>query len=219
MSKKDSDSVLQVVNVIKEMLNSRGYNDDDELTSYAQMSTLEFSSIYDQSIQNGLSFGPISHEVLDDNKIILKIIFNTTRKSNIKDICESFFTEHGENIKILIVMKDRITPNITKEITQNTQYRNVEIFQMKNLMINITKHVLQPKFEIIYPKDELNIVKQYISSTTITPQQINQFKSKLPKIPKDDPISKFYGLKSGNILKITRMNEQSGRYITFRCCN
>ena len=143
MSKKDSDSVLQVVNVLSEMLEARGYKQDDELTSYSNMSSLEFSSIYDQSIQNGLSFGPIIHSILDNTKIVLKIIFSATKKANIKDICESFISEYGENIKILIVIKDRITPNISKELVQNVKYKNVEIFQIKNLMINITKHVLQ----------------------------------------------------------------------------
>ena len=54
-------------------------------------------------------------------------------------------------------MKDKITTNITKEINQD-KYKNVEVFQVKNLLVNITKHHLQPKFDIILPNDKIKRV-------------------------------------------------------------
>jgi DNA-directed RNA polymerase I, II, and III subunit RPABC1 len=198
------------------MIASRKYNADDELISYTQMSLEEFNEIYEQSIVNGLSFGPIEHSIIEDKKIVIKIIMYNTKKANIKDICESYIKEYGEDIHVILVMKDKITTNITKELSLS-KYKNVEIFQLKNLLINITKHVLQPKFDIVLENEEEDIVKQFVS-VKITKSVINQLKSKLPKIKKDDPVAKFYGLKVGNLLKITRMNEQSGRYVMFRCC-
>jgi DNA-directed RNA polymerases I, II, and III subunit RPABC1 len=216
MFRKDNEMVLQVLKVISEMIESRKFDDDDELTSYTQMSIEEFSEIYEQSIINGLSFGPINHSIIDDSKLVIKIIMSNTKKANIREICESYIKEYDSDIKIIIIMKDKITTNITKEINQD-KYKNVEVFQVKNLLVNITKHHLQPKFDIILPNEEEYVIKQFVS-VKLTPGVINQFKSKLPKIIKDDPVARFYGLRTGNLLKITRMNEQSGKYIMFRCC-
>ena len=213
---KDHEVVQKVVKVLSEMLSSRKYEDDDELISYTQMTSTEFSEIYDQSFSNGLSFGPINNS-MTDNKLVIKMIFNSTKKANIKEICKQFMDEYGESIRIIILIKDKVSTNILKELSQD-KYKNVEIFQMKSLQINITKHELQPKFDIVFPNEELDIIKQYVS-TKIDSSTINQFKSKLPKITKDDPISRFYGLRPGNLIKITRVNEQSGRYVMFRCCS
>jgi DNA-directed RNA polymerase I, II, and III subunit RPABC1 len=141
---------------------------------------------------------------------------SNTKKANIREICESYIKEYDSDIKIIIIMKDKITTNITKEINQ-VKYKNVEVFQVRNLLVNITKHDLQPKFDIILPNEEDDIIKQFVS-VNLTSGVINQFKSKLPKIMKDDPVARFYGLKTGNLLKITRMNEQAGKYVMFRCC-
>ena len=217
MNRKDEDIALCVLKTIHDLLIQRRYSEDDELTSYSQMSLIEFKEIYEQSLSNGLSFGPINHSVNSNDKIVIKLIFNTTRKANIKEVCESYMKEYGNDIRILIVIKDKITPNIIKEINLE-KYKHVDLFHMKQLVINITKHELQPKFEIILPNEEESILKQFVPSSKNSSVILSQFKSKLPKIIRDDPIARFYGLRPGSILKITRMNEHSGRYVTFRCC-
>ena len=213
---KDDEIVLQALKVLSEMIESRKYNNDDELISYTNMSLEEFSEIYEQSIINGLSFGPIQHSILSDKKLVVKIVLSNTKKANIREFCETYIKEYGPDIHIILIIKDKITTNINKELNQD-KYINVEIFQLKNLLINITKHDLQPTFEVVLPNEEESIIKQFVS-VNITEKVIAQFKSKLPKITKDDPVSRFYGLKTGNLLKITRMNEQSGKYVVFRCC-
>jgi DNA-directed RNA polymerase I, II, and III subunit RPABC1 len=41
-------------------------------------------------------------------------------------------------------------------------------------------------------------------------------KNHLPKILVRDPISRYYGAKSGDIFKVIRPSSASGEYITFR---
>ena len=46
----------------------------------------------------------------------------------------------------------------------------------------------------------------------------NFFEHQLPLILKSDPMSRYLGLKNGDIIKITRNSQSSGEYIVYRCC-
>jgi len=84
-------------------------------------------------------------------------------------------------------------------------YKNIEIFLKKNMIFNITHHILVPKHTILSIEEEKELLDKY--STT---------KSKLPKIFKSDPITKYYGAKPDQIFKILRKSPEVGESVYYR---
>ena len=136
-------------------------------------------------------------------------------KKNILKIEENIFVK-----KIPFIQKSTDGPkgifeSITKKIEDKlenkeelkTKEPNIEYYDTEDLMINITKHDIMPKFEI-YNTDEkkkeiLNILDN------INPKLF-------PKMLITDPVAKYYNLKIGDLIKIKRTSPLSGEAISFR---
>ena len=75
-----------------------------------------------------------------------------------------------------------------------------EVFNINELQINITKHILVPKHELA-TEEEINELLKTTKSL-----------DKIPKIYTEDPMCKFYNFKVEDILRITRRNG----FVTYR---
>lgn len=84
----------------------------------------------------------------------------------------------------------------------------LQIFTLKELQYNPTQHVLVPKHEKVPEEEIKDILAQYQVKT----------KAQLPVIMKTDRMARWLGLKHGDIVRITRHNENSGIYFFYRCC-
>ena len=85
----------------------------------------------------------------------------------------------------------------------------LHIFYAKELMYNPLKHTLVPKHERIKSQEEVAELMDYY--------KIRHHKN-MPLISKDDVISRWLGLRTGDIVRITRHNQTSGEYYYYRCC-
>ena len=223
----DVENILKAISTLKDMVEARKFEvkETDTISVMSSMSPSEFSTLYNQS--SDIVFGPFNHTIMPtytDNGIekkkvaYVRMVFAQNHSSGLKkhlqDRCNEYIDTDGKETVVIIALEPKKTSNLAQAMTA---YKYVEIFQIKNIVINITKHYMQPKYEIIFPNMEDEIIKQFISPNA-TKAMINNFKVKMPRILREDPIALFYGLKSGNILKITRFDETSGRYVMYRCC-
>jgi DNA-directed RNA polymerase subunit H (RpoH/RPB5) len=84
----------------------------------------------------------------------------------------------------------------------------LQVFYVKELLYNPTKHTLVPPHERLTESEGKKILDTYM---------IKQ-KSQMPIISRNDVIARWLGLRQGDIVRITRYNETSGTYYYYRCC-
>jgi DNA-directed RNA polymerase subunit H (RpoH/RPB5) len=137
----------------------------------------------------------------------IKITYYLPAKFKWPEIKKSLEEDEATYDLILLIVKEPLSQNNVKLL--NALGLPMQVFHIKELQFNITKHVLVPRHELISDESEVkNIINRYSLKT----------KFQLPHILKTDPMSRYLGLKSGDIVKITRPSQTAAEYVTYRCC-
>ena len=106
-------------------------------------------------------------------------------------------------MEIIFIFQQKPNSNMLKFLEK---YNYCSYFCVNNLQVNITKHRLVPKHELINSEEIDNLMKKH-----------NLFsKNQLPYIDRNDAVIKYYNFKPGNICKITRTNDVSSEVIFYR---
>lgn len=147
------------------------------------------------------------------NKTLFEVIVNDYKivyclSSKVKwSELKKFFEDETPYKLYMCVTKDKISQNNTKMLSGLKL--NLQVFDIKLLQFNISKHELVPKHELVSDESE---VKEIMEKFMI------KSKFQLPIILKTDAMARYLGLKNGDIVKITRVSPTSGEYIVYRCC-
>lgn len=142
----------------------------------------------------------------------LIVFFSDEDKIGIKPI-RAYKAEMIENDiqHAIIVVKNGITPYVkTNMQIEIKEPYNIEIFMENELLIDKTEHILVPKHELLSQEERAEFLEKY-NLTGQTSKTLH-----IPKILSSDPISRYYGLKTGDIVKISRLSETSGIYVNYR---
>lgn len=200
--------------------------------------SLDSESIRKTVITNFISM-LIYRKLLDKNKWTKDFIEQYVKKKNDNNIYK-FNIDFHENLRTddninkksvyLVIMQDKInslnsSPIITEFIsTYKTYYKfliflsisdkakislntlkNTEGFTENFFMIDLMNHICSPTYEILSQDEVIELKKSY----EIDNRKIN-------KILFTDPASIYLGLKKGDVVRIIRDSEQSGRSIGYR---
>ncbi|KAI9157742.1 hypothetical protein LWI28_027247 [Acer negundo] len=172
---------------VLEMLRDRGY---DVSNSELALSLAEFRSIFgDKPDPERLRFYfPLRS---NPTKKML-VMFLGTDQVKTKDIRAMFMQiVNRESLQgLILILQSKVTAYAKKE-TEKFSFK-VELFQITDLLVNITKHILTPKYEILNAAKKHKILKKY---------EVEE--KQLPWMLETDAIARYYGLEKGQLVKVT----------------
>lgn len=200
------------VNHLAEMLEDRGENTSDIQAALATMNgdlTPLQQSIYDEwkTDQTAVVF------------TLSKTFFTNYIKNYIKDTEVNLY-ELYQRPRILLVTSEVPSPSLLASFAQKDKQHQssvptpattrpiLQLFTLKELQYNPTRHILVPKHEWIPDTTVKEVLEKYQVKTKVH----------LPHLLRTDKIAKWLGLRVGDVVQITRHNENSGTYHYYRCC-
>lgn len=183
-----SDEVVKAFVTVKEMLADRGV----EAVGLDAYSDAEIVAL-------------CKHEhifVLEANED-LRVLFYLHNKFKINEM-RRFLTEKKKHI---VILKEKINNLNARGIRD--QNSNVEIFMLKDLLFNVSRHELVPKHEVIFDPNEVERIMRMYDL---------KYKSQMPIILRTDPMCRYLDMKSGELVRITRTSVAAGETHVYRVC-
>ena len=136
----------------------------------------------------------------DGNSVYVRIIHQKIQGLTKLPIVKDFLTQYKYNHKIFIF--DDITDKLKSSLMLTP---NTEVFTEPFFLLNLVDYIDSPKYEVL-GQDEINeILESYILK-----------KKEMMKILTTDPVVSYFNLKRGDVLRIIRCSEQSGKSIAYR---
>ncbi|KAH9945294.1 RPB5 subunit of DNA-directed RNA polymerase [Epithele typhae] len=203
---EEAAKLWKVNRTIHELVKDRGFQVSDEeihmdLATFRQHYASQ-TGVVDRSQLNFFT----NHR---DNVQHQIFVFFTDEKSvGVKTMRKLLGILEEKNIaQGVIVFPGNMTPSARKVIVAMSSTFKLEEFSESDLLVNITHHTLVPRHEVLTAEQKKELLETYRLKET-----------QLPRIQLADPVARYYGLKRGNVVKITRPSETSGRYASYRIC-
>ncbi|EPT01346.1 DNA-directed RNA polymerase RPB5 subunit [Fomitopsis schrenkii] len=206
MSEDESAKLWKVNRTIHELVKDRGFQvSDDEIN----MDLNSFKSHYANN-SGSVDRSQLNFFTNHKNNPMTQIFvyFSEEKSVGVKTMRKMLGILEEKNIQQgIIVFPGNMTPSARKVIAAMASQYKLEEFSESDLLVNITHHTLVPKHEVLTPEEKKELLETYRLKET-----------QLPRIQLADPVARYYGLKRGNVVKITRPSETAGRYASYRIC-
>ena len=204
----DLDKIDVIIENLKDMLKARGDNIDEFEEHEVEVEREDFFN----------DNRPIDFHT-DNTAIIfaltknLRSIMMDALKKN-KNNLDEFVKEFNGKYNLLLILNNDLltTPSITQLniIDKFLQKKGgmLQYFHIQDLLFNPTKHQYVPPHRKLSNEEAKMIMDAYNVKN----------KLQMPIILHTDRIAKWIGLKQGELVEITRYNENSGKSYYYRCC-
>jgi DNA-directed RNA polymerase subunit H (RpoH/RPB5) len=162
------------------------------------------------------AFEPVTN-VLDETKMYtfgtMLIIFSTKTRVSEKEFNNflTFASENNHTSGIFVVTPSRPSDMVLTILRNHVEDREnplVQIFELRHLQFDISKHRKVPKHRIITNDEAAEVLKQFNVKNA----------SFFPKIDSQDAMAKWIGCRPGDIVEITGLCESSAENKRYRFC-
>lgn len=200
LTPEEQNNLFRARRTVLQMLKDRGYEIED-VDLDADFETFAMTC-FTLAAMNGV----YDHKG-DGPRIRTKFDTPVSHRIGKKEVLEWLEEADRSGVRrvILILREDNVTSGVRSSLERMRDRIHVELFHIKEVMINITEHELVPKHEVLNEQEKADLLERY----KVEPSQ-------LPRIHKTDPVVRYLGVGEGTILKITRKSETAGKYVTYR---
>ncbi|MQL79328.1 hypothetical protein Taro_011775 [Colocasia esculenta] len=185
---------------VLEMLRDRGYAVP---VAEIEQTLSEFRALYgEQPKPDNIR---VSAPRLSDPSIKVIVIFCGPGKfklATLRGILDKLKFEAFQ--RLILILGDKPTSQ-ARQATREFPFK-VETFQITELLVNVTKHVLMPKHEILSEEEKQALLKKYSVE-----------ENQLPRMLASDAVARYYGLDPGQVVRVTHDSEDTGLHVTYRC--
>ncbi|KAL6012742.1 DNA-directed RNA polymerases II 24 kDa polypeptide (RNA polymerase II subunit 5) [Asimina triloba] len=197
------ENLFRIRKTVLEMLRDRGYL---VLDPEMQMTLAEFRAKFAEGDHIKREDLSILKEKPEDDRDKIFVFYSDEPKLGAKNLKTYISRMKEENVsKAIIITQKNLTPYAKKAIAEFSSKFAVEPFQESELLVNITHHHLVPVHQLLNSEEKKAMLQHYALK-----------ERQLPRILVTDPIARYYGLKRGEVVKITRPSENAGSYETYR---
>ncbi|KAK0495398.1 RNA polymerase [Armillaria luteobubalina] len=207
MSDGDEVAKLWKVNrTIHELVKDRGFQvSDDEINMDLQTFKESYVSQSGSVDRTQLNFYTNSTTNFEDQ---IFVFFSDEKSVGVKSMRKLISILEEKSIQRgIIVFPGNMTPTARRVIVAMASQYRLEEFSEADLLVNIVHHTLVPRHDVLTPEQKKILLEKYRLKET-----------QLPRIQLADPVARYYGLRRGQVVKITRPSETSGRYASYRIC-
>ena len=197
-----------ILNNVKEMLLDRGDNIDEFEEHEVDIDREEF-----YNDKNLIEFHTSHTSIIFAlTKKLRKTILEELKDST-TDVSE-FLKKYNDKLNIVLIFNnDTISAPIITQLNKfdkilQKKGGSLRYFHIKNIMFNPTKHELVPKHIKLTNEEVTEFMNKYLIKGKV----------QMPYILHSDIIAKWLGLKQGDVVKIERINENSGISYYYRVC-
>jgi DNA-directed RNA polymerase subunit H len=148
-------------------------------------------------------------EIISSEDSLIVILLNPVPENLEKSINDLYNSGQEDLIKIGLSEKIR-DENLSLGENKYTNYhfKNIHIFHLDTLSIDILKHSKVPKHEVFRFENDISSICK----------KCNCRKDQLPIIERNDPIAKRLRIVPGDVCKITRISPTAGETEYYRVC-